>query len=45
VNFNFGISFDSDIRQPNEVASTNEYAMIGWADTRNANDLSQDQGN
>jgi len=45
VNFNYGISFNSDIRQPNGVASTNQYAMIGWADTRNATDLTQTQDN
>jgi hypothetical protein len=45
VNFNFGVSFNSDIRQPNGVASTNSYAIIGWADTRNANDTSQAQDN
>ncbi|MDP1804721.1 MAG: hypothetical protein Q8K72_06110, partial [Acidimicrobiales bacterium] len=45
VNFNYGVSFNSDIRQPNGVASTNSYAIIGWADTRNANDLSQAQDN
>ena len=33
------------IRQPNGVASANSYAIIGWADTRNANDLSQAQDN
>lgn len=45
VNFNYGVSFNSDIRQPNGVASANSYAIIGWADTRNANDLSQAQDN
>lgn len=45
INFNYGVSFNSDIRQPNGVASTNSYAVIGWADTRNANDLSQAQDN
>ena len=45
VNFNYGISFNSDIRQPNGVASTNQYAMVGWADTRNATDLTQTQDN
>jgi hypothetical protein len=45
INFNFGISYNSDIRQPNGVASTNQYAIIGWADTRLANDVSQAQDN
>jgi hypothetical protein len=45
VNYNFGVSYNSDIRQPNGVASTNEYAIVGWADTRLANDVSQTQDN
>ena len=45
INFNYGVSFNSDIRQPNGVASTNQYAIVGWADTRNANDLTQTQDN
>ena len=45
VNFNYGVSFNSDIRQPNGVASTNEYAIVGWADTRLANDVTQTQDN
>ena len=45
VNFNYGVSFNSDLRQPNGVASTNSYAIIGWADTRNANELTQTQDN
>jgi len=45
INFNFGVSYNSDIRQPNGIASTNEYAILGWADTRNANDVSQSQDN
>lgn len=45
INFNYGVSFNSDLRQPNGVASTNQYAIIGWADTRNANDLTQTQDN
>jgi len=43
VNFNYGVSFNSDIRQPNGVASTNQYAMVGWADTRKADDVTQTQ--
>jgi hypothetical protein len=45
INFNYGVSFNSDIRQPNGVASTNQYAIIGWADTRNANETTQTQDN
>jgi len=45
INFNYGISYNSDIRQPVGVASANEYAFIGWADTRNATDLTQTQDN
>jgi len=45
VNFNYGVSFNSDIRQPNGVAATNQYAIVGWADTRNATDLTQTQDN
>jgi len=45
INFNYGVSFNSDLRQPNGVASANEYAMVGWADTRKANDLTQTQDN
>jgi len=45
LNFNYGVSFNSDIRQPNGVASTDAYAMVGWADTRNATELTQTQDN
>jgi hypothetical protein len=45
LNFNYGVSFNSDIRQPNGVASTNQYAIVGWADTRNATDVTQTQDN
>jgi hypothetical protein len=45
LNFNYGVSYNSDIRQPNGVASANQYAMIGWADTRNATDVTQTQDN
>jgi hypothetical protein len=45
INFNFGVSYNSDIRQPSGVASTNDYAIFGWADTRNATDLTQTQDN
>jgi hypothetical protein len=45
INFNYGVSYNSDLRQPVGVASTNEYAIFGWADTRNATDLTQTQDN
>jgi photosystem II stability/assembly factor-like uncharacterized protein len=45
VNFNYGVSFNSDLRQPNGVASADEYAIVGWADTRNADDVTQTQDN
>ena len=43
VDFNHGVSFNSDLRQPPGVASANQYAAIGWADTRLANDETQTQ--
>ncbi len=43
LDFNFGISFNSDIRLPPGVASTNQYAAIGWADSRLAEQESQTQ--
>lgn len=45
VNFNLGISFNSDLRQPPGVASANQYAAFGWADTRLGDDLTQTQDN
>ncbi|MDP9419513.1 MAG: glycoside hydrolase [Actinomycetota bacterium] len=45
INFNFGISFNSDIRQPPGVASTNAYAAIAWADPRFADEQTQTQDN
>ncbi|MDQ3897887.1 MAG: hypothetical protein M3326_11725, partial [Actinomycetota bacterium] len=45
INFNYGVSYNSDLRQPNGVASANEYAIIGWADTRNATEVTQTQDN
>lgn len=39
------MSFNSDLRQPPGVASANQYAAFGWADTRLANDLTQTQDN
>lgn len=43
LNFNLGVSFNSDVRQPPGVASANEYAVFGWADTRLGNELTQTQ--
>ena len=45
INFNYGVSYNSDLRQPLGVASANQFAVIGWADTRNANDVTQTQDN
>lgn len=45
IDFNFGVSFNSDLRQPPGVASANEYAAIGWADTRQADEVTQTQDN
>jgi hypothetical protein len=43
INFGLGVSFNSDIRQPPGVASANQYAAFGWADTRLGNDTTQTQ--
>ncbi|HEX2063063.1 MAG TPA: hypothetical protein VHE80_01440, partial [Acidimicrobiales bacterium] len=45
INFNLGISFNSDLRQPPGVASANEYAAIAWADPRFADPTTQTQDN
>lgn len=45
INFNLGISFNSDVRQPPGVASTDEYAAIAWADPRFADETTQTQDN
>lgn len=45
VDWNFGVSYNSDLRTPPGVASANEYAAIGWADTRLADAESQTQDN
>ncbi|MDQ4070482.1 MAG: glycoside hydrolase [Actinomycetota bacterium] len=45
INFNRGISFNSDLRQPPGVASTNSYAAIAWADPRFADEETQTQDN
>jgi hypothetical protein len=43
LNFNYGISFNSDLRYTPGVASTNQYAAVGWADSRFADDVTQTQ--
>ncbi|MFN2608329.1 MAG: sialidase family protein [Acidimicrobiales bacterium] len=43
VDFNLGVSFNSDLRQPPGVASASQYAVVGWADTRLGSDLTQTQ--
>ncbi len=45
LDFNHGVSFNSDLRMPPGVASANQYAWMGWADTRLANDTTQTQDN
>ncbi len=45
IDFGFGVSYNSDIRQPPGVASADEYAAIGWADTRKATETTQTQDN
>ncbi len=43
VNFGLGGSFNSDLRQPPGVASANQYAAFGWADSRLGNPTTQTQ--
>lgn len=43
VDFNRGISYNSDLRQPPGVASANQYAVVGWADTRLSTEDTQTQ--
>lgn len=45
IDFFPGISFNSDIRQPPGVASTNAFAAIAWADARFADAETQTQDN
>jgi hypothetical protein len=45
IDFNLGISFNSDVRQPPGVASTDEYAAVAWADPRFADQETQTQDN
>lgn len=43
IDFTRGVSTNSDMRQPPGVASADQYAAFGWADTRLADDLTQTQ--
>ncbi|MGH9122644.1 MAG: sialidase family protein [Acidimicrobiales bacterium] len=43
INFSLGVSANSDLRQPPGVASANDYAAFGWADTRLGNQTTQTQ--
>jgi hypothetical protein len=43
INFALGVSYNSDIRQPPGVASADQYATFGWADTRLGDDTTQTQ--
>jgi hypothetical protein len=43
IDYSLGVSGNSDVRQPPGVASANQYAAIGWADTRLANATTQTQ--
>lgn len=43
VNLSIGISANSDVRQPPGVASANQYAAFGWADSRLGNPDTQTQ--
>jgi hypothetical protein len=43
INFGLGVSNNSDIRQPPGVASADQHAAFGWADTRLGDELTQTQ--
>jgi hypothetical protein len=43
LDFNYGISFNSDLRYPPGVASTNQFAVIGWAEARQPDPLNETQ--
>lgn len=43
LNFDLGISYNGDFRNTPGVASANEFAAIGWGDTRNADASTQTQ--
>jgi len=38
-NFNYGVSYNSDLRQPGGVASADEYAILGWGPDSDAGQL------
>ena len=43
VNYTLGFSANYEVRQPPGVASADQYAAVGWVDTRMADDLTQTQ--
>jgi hypothetical protein len=43
LDWKLGINFNSDLRHPPGVASTNQYAVFGWYDSRFANEVTQTQ--
>lgn len=43
VNFNYGISYNGDIRQAPGVASANQFVAVGWGDPRKATSTTQTQ--
>ncbi|MGH9131021.1 MAG: sialidase family protein [Acidimicrobiales bacterium] len=43
INFQLGVSYNGDIRQPPGVASADAYAAIGWADARLGDVVNQNQ--
>ncbi|MGH9077456.1 MAG: sialidase family protein [Acidimicrobiales bacterium] len=43
INYTLGVSGNSDVRQPPGVASANQYAAVGWADTRLSNPTAETQ--
>ncbi|HMC68492.1 MAG TPA: sialidase family protein, partial [Mycobacteriales bacterium] len=43
IDFTHGVSANSDVRQPPGVASADQYAAVGWTDTRLATDDTQTQ--
>jgi len=43
IDYSIGVSANADLRQPPGVASANQFASFGWADTRLGNELTQTQ--
>ncbi|MGH9077133.1 MAG: sialidase family protein [Acidimicrobiales bacterium] len=43
IDYTLGVSANSDLRQPPGVASANQYAAFGWADTRLGNPTTETQ--